>query len=257
MASSPTPPRVKGLNCPNCGAGIELRGLGRSVSVVCIQCLSVIDAQDPSLKIIQQFTAKERVMPKIPLGARGKLHGAVYEVIGFQVRAIEVDGVEYAWHEYVLFNPYKGYRYLSEYQGHWNDIVVLKAIPQSTTSRGSAAASYLGATYRHFQTAQAKTSYVMGEFPWRVEVGDVVEASDYVAPPRMLSSESAGNEITWSLGEYMAGAQVWQAFGLQGHAPPAIGVFANQPSPYAGKPGRIWRTCILLMILLFSLMLGF
>ncbi len=32
-----------------------------------------------------------------------------------------MEGVAYSWHEYVLFNPYKGFRYLTEYDGHWND----------------------------------------------------------------------------------------------------------------------------------------
>ncbi len=26
----------------------------------------------------------------------------------------------FQWREYLLFNPYKGYAFLSEYNGHWN-----------------------------------------------------------------------------------------------------------------------------------------
>ncbi|MEJ7605177.1 MAG: hypothetical protein WKF37_02675, partial [Bryobacteraceae bacterium] len=70
---------------------------------------------------MQQFQSIERFHPVIPLGTRGNLQGTRYEAIGFQMRGIEVDGIQYLWSEYLLFNPYQGYRYLTEYQGHWND----------------------------------------------------------------------------------------------------------------------------------------
>ena len=46
-----------------------------------------------------------KIQPLIPLGSRGKIRGVVYEVIGFQRRTIQVEGISYSWHEYVLFNP--------------------------------------------------------------------------------------------------------------------------------------------------------
>ena len=79
-------PNVKSLNCPNCGGTVQVRGMGRALNVVCIQCLSVLDATTPSLRVLQQFQAAERYQPLIPLGTRGKMRGDPYEVIGFQVR---------------------------------------------------------------------------------------------------------------------------------------------------------------------------
>ena len=125
LPSQPAKPQVKALNCPQCGAAITLRSFQQAVTVVCENCHSILDAKDPTLKILQQFQAiTGELKPLIPLGTRGKLRGTDYEVIGFQRRSIESDGVRYDWHEYLLFNPYKGFRYLSEYQGHWNDISV-------------------------------------------------------------------------------------------------------------------------------------
>jgi len=37
----------------------------------------------------------------------------MWEVIGFQVRTIRVQGIDYSWGEYLLFNPYEGFRYLT------------------------------------------------------------------------------------------------------------------------------------------------
>ena len=245
---------IVGLKCPNCGAGIELRGFEHTQSVVCIQCLAVLDAKDPNLQVIQQFAERQRVQPLIPLGTRGKLHGDPYEVIGFQERTILVDGMPYSWHEYLLFNPFKGFRYLTQYNGHWNDVKTLRETPPPAGSKsGKPAVSHLGETYLHFQSAEASTTFVMGEFPWQVRVGEGARVVDYIAPPRMLSVETTGSEQTWSMGEYIEGARVWEAFQLRGSPPPAAGTFANQPSPYTGKPGTIWRAFLGLVFVLVAL----
>jgi hypothetical protein len=237
MSPQTAPPEVQSLTCPNCGAPLAVRSMGRAVSIVCQHCHSILDAKDPQLRILQRFeaaTADET--PAIPLGSAGKWRGALYEVIGFQVRTTEVDGIDYSWREYLLFNPYKGFRYLTEYNGHWNDCSAATALPEAD----GAAAKYLGKRYRHFQTCTAKTTFVLGEFPWRVTVDDSIQVTDYIAPPYVLSSETAGNETTWTLGEYVNGPDIWKAFGLAGLAPPRIGVYENQPSEVRASAGRIW-----------------
>ena len=234
------PPQVKALNCSSCGAPLTIRAFQHTLSVVCGNCLSVLDAKDPDLRVLQQFQERQRVAPLIPLGTRGKIRGDLYEVTGFQVRTITVDGVEYSWSEYLLFNPYKGFRYLTEYQGHWNDVITLRNLPETDTSAPRPRARLLGETYQHFQTATAETTFVLGEFPWQVKVGEQVQVMDFISPPRILSRESTEGETTWSLGEYMTAAQVWQTFQLPGEPPVARGVFANQPSPYKGKVGSLW-----------------
>ncbi|MGC1413672.1 MAG: DUF4178 domain-containing protein, partial [Candidatus Acidiferrum sp.] len=193
------------------------------------------------------------VPPLIPLGTRGKIRGTDYEVIGFQRRSITVEGVRYDWHEYVLFNPYKPTRYLTEYQGHWNDISVCKELPIVQF----ASVNYLGEIYKHFQTAEANTNYVLGEFPWQVRVGEHATVTDYVKPPRVLSSEKMANEVTWSIGEYMYGADIWKAFNLPGQAPEAVGVYENQPSPVSENVKGIWSAFLAFAILLLVLLAGF
>jgi len=250
-------PKPQASFCPNCGGSIELRGFGQSLSAVCVQCLSILDTKTPTLTILQQFQARERILPLIPLGKRGKLHGGEYEVIGFQVREILVDSVAYQWHEYVLFNPFKGFRYLTQYDGHWTDVKPIKAIPEKTTKSGKKAVRYLGSTYSHFQSATASTVYVLGEFPWRVRVGETNQVEDYVSPPRMLSSEATEGEEVWSLGEYKDGSEIWRAFKIGGSPPKPVGVYANQPSPHSGKPTESWILgLILVSLLLFTMLLA-
>lgn len=229
--AGPPKEQVKALNCPHCGAALTVRSFDNAVSVVCGSCHSILDAKDPNLKVLQQFNViTGEDPPLIPLGTRGKIRGTDYEVIGFDRRTIKVEGVRYDWHEYVLFNPYKGFRYLTEYMGHWNDVSVCKDLPAAGADR-YADVNYMGETYKHFQTANAKTSFVLGEFPWQVRVGESGTVSDYVRPPRVLSCESSDGEVIWSIGEYMTGRDVWRAFGLPGSPPEALGVYENQPSP--------------------------
>jgi hypothetical protein len=245
-------PQLKSLNCPNCGAGLTLRTFGQAVTVVCEGCHSILDAQDPRLRILQTFhVATREDPPRIPLGTRGTIRGTKYEAIGFQRRSIRVDGIPYSWHEYVLFNPYQGFRYLTEYNGHWNDTSTLRSLP--SVSRGGNTLTYLGESYQHFQTANADTSFVLGEFPWQVRVGESAEVSDYVSPPRVISRETTGKEVTWSMGEYIAGRDLWKAFRLAGDPPAPIGVFENQPSPLSANVRTTWGMVAVFLTLLVAL----
>jgi hypothetical protein len=251
------PPQVRSFNCPNCGAPVVIRGFATTLSVVCDHCHSVLDAKDPNFAVLQRFQVAQRIQPLIPLGTRGKVRGDVYEVIGFQVRTITVDGTGYSWNEYLLFNPYKGFRYLTEYQGHWNDVTVLRTLPEVNMRAARPTAKLLGETYRHFQSAAARTTYVLGEFPWQVRVGETARCMDFVAPPRMLSCESTDDETVWSLGEYMPGPRVWEAFGLPGRPPSPVGVYENQPSPLGGSVKGIWAACLFFLLSLTLIFLLF
>lgn len=244
--------KTKALYCPNCGGPVEFRGFGHALTVVCPQCLSLLDATSPLLKIVQEAQdAQSRRTPLIPLGTRGKWAGTTWEAIGFQCRSVEEDGVIYEWEEYLLFNPYKGFRYLVQYNGHWNFVTPVESLPERRAVGARPAVFFEGNLYKHFSGAQASTVFVIGEFPWRVKVGEEVLADDFVHPPFVLSSETTSDEVTWSKGEYVPGPDIWKAFGLPGSPPRPQGVYLNQPSPYAGKVGGIWALFALMLVALF------
>ena len=250
------------LSCPSCGAPLTISAAGHTLTVVCANCRSILDARDPNLQVLEKFEAKQLIQPLIPLGTRGKLHGTDYEVIGFQVRTTDVEGLPDSWAEYLLFNPCKGFRYLTEYNGHWNYVQTVPANPERIQVGKKPGAKLMGHTYVLFDTELATTTYVLGEFPWRVHVGEKNGIKDFIAVPRILSCEITEQETVWSLGEYMTGAQVWQAFPLPGHPPPPRGIFANQPAPFAGQASSMWRVClnllsgIVLLAILFYVFAG-
>lgn len=227
-----------------------MRGFGYALTAVCPQCFSVLDVSTPEIKLLQQIEEKYRRTPKIPLGTRGKMSGAQWEVIGFQTRTIEDDGETFSWDEYLLFNPFKGFRYLTEYDGHWNFVKPMEEMPHRVALGGRPGVIFEGRRFRHFSGAEAATTFVLGEFPWRVKTGDKVIDDDFVDPPTVLSAETTDDEVTWSRGEYVAGAEIWKAFALTGNAPAARGVYLNQPSPYVGGMwGSFALMCAILVVL--------
>jgi predicted RNA-binding Zn-ribbon protein involved in translation (DUF1610 family) len=244
------------LNCPNCGGTVTIRRPDETVNAVCGYCRSVLDAGSPTLAVLQSFHDRAWVEPGIPLGSTGRMHGAEWTVLGVQQQTIGVEGVKYSWREYLLHAPERGFRYLTEYDGHWNDVVPLKEAPRMIGRGQQMRVRHRGTWFRHFQRAAAETTFVLGEFPWQVRVGDRVEANDFVAPPLLLSREKTRDEVTWSLGEYVPGQRIWDAFGLQGTPPHPRGVYANQPVPHPSAT-PLWYAfmafaAVLLVVLVVS-----
>ena len=235
FGGGPRATNVKGLNCPQCGAPIELRTGELALSVACPSCAAILDARDPNLAVLQQHQQRTgRVEPVIPLGTTGTIAGEQWQAIGFQVRGITVSGVDYRWREYLLWNAERGFRYLTEYDGHWNDVTVVKGVPHELAGGDPPAVEYNNERFKHFQSAVATTSFALGEFPWQVKTGDHVATDDYVSPPRMLSREKTDDEITWSLSTYTPPERIAESFKLANPLPSPRGTFANQPNPRAG-----------------------
>lgn len=261
MASPYVAPPVakpKAVYCPNCGGPVERRGFGHTLSIVCPACKSVLDASTPLLQILQRVEhLQSAYQPLIPLGSRGTLFNVSWEAIGYQVRSVTVEGERFAWEEYLLFNPYHGFRYLTQYNGHWNWVTALESVPQPRTQGAKPTVTFENSTYQHFSSAQVTTDFVLGEFPWRVQFGDTLRGDDFISPPNILSREATKEETTWSWGVYTNGADIWKAFALPGAPPPARGVYLNQPSPHTGQIAGYWGTFIKLAGILLLLMLMF
>jgi hypothetical protein len=161
--------------------------------------------------------------PQLALGARGVLQGDPWQIIGYQRVKDNWSG----WDEYLLFNPWKGFRFLVTFQGHWT---LVRLLPDHDGS-----ADFEGEHYRMFFRSNVSTVGVLGEFYWRVKVGDVSQVADYIHPPRVLSQEfhPVSKDVTWSVGEYLDCAEVSAAFmPNQARLPVPTGVYLNQPNPY-------------------------
>ena len=157
----PSAPRIKSFRCPACGNSLTVRGLEQTESLACGSCQSVIDLTDENFRILATYAVSIKHEPLIPLGSRGKLRGELFEVIGFLRRKIEVEGVEYEWSEYLLFNPYKGFRWLTEYNGHWNFVKTTTQTPKPLSSDEQGARQLSGGNIPAFSDG-SRTGVVCG-----------------------------------------------------------------------------------------------
>ncbi|MBI5366753.1 MAG: DUF4178 domain-containing protein [Planctomycetes bacterium] len=228
MRPAPPPLAVQSFACAKCGAPLSVRAPGKTAVVACEYCGSIVDARDPGHQLLVAYEQKIPSKPTIPLGARGTLRGETWECLGYLRRRVVVEGTPYTWDEYLLWNPYRGYRWLTEYAHHWTWVKPTTSLP----SRSGKDVNFLGHEYRRFQEAEAEIIYVLGEFYWKALRGDTARCIDYVCPPNLLSEEKTADEVTWSIGEYMEPAAVWQAFKLAGTPPEPRGIASAQPSPW-------------------------
>lgn len=241
-ATEPERKDASSLKCPNCGAAVELRAAGFTMSATCGSCGSIMDTATPDLALIIQAQKQQRRIPLLPIGRRGELFGINYEVIGFQHVKDGFSG----WVEYLLFNPWQGFAWLVTYNGHWSFVRRLYEQPQlgrGVLSGSSAHATFEGETYHLFAKSDVETDYVVGEFYWKVSVGMNTQVSDFISPPRILSSETYPDltEKTWSQGEYIEPETIEKAFNLEEHLREPVGTYLNQPNPYLAKSRQLKR----------------
>lgn len=217
------------MACPSCGAPVNLRAEGQTMSAVCGSCAGILDTTTPHLTEIGQVSkAILKIKLLLPIGARGLLKNELWEIVGFMRRKDKWS----TWDEYLLFNPWLGFRFLVNYKGHWS---LVRILPGHSTGN-----TWNGETFKLFAHEDVTTTDVLGEFYWRVKNGEKATVSDHVSPPRVLSCEAMPglNEITWSGGEYVDHLEVQKAFLRDGgRLPSPVGPYLNQPNPHSQK----WR----------------
>ena len=208
----PQPGRTRTVACPNCGGSVKIRANGLSISAACASCGAILDVTNADIRMIGEAQARTR-HPLIELGTRAHLVGSLWEVVGFQTRSDVVEG--WSWDEYLLFSPYEGFRFLVQDEENWTLYALLpQDVPNPLYGAGDRQ------QYRPVSTSRARTDYVMGEFYWRVRVGDEVDIQEFEASSYLLSREQAATEVTWSRGVRLTAADITTAFKLPSQAVP-------------------------------------
>ncbi len=248
---------VKGrqFNCPNCGSPVQVK-LAGSKSITCGACNSLIDLTQGVGGELKHAQQDEPVKALIPLGSMGTLQGKPWQVVGFQHRMGHEVGDEdesFGWEEYLLFNAKAGFIFLVDATDGWS---IVKPATGAPTKRGSNAYAYLGTNYSLQYRYKAETTYVAGEFYWQVQRGQTTFNEDYASGKSLLSSEQAGQELTWSVGSKMDYAAVATAFKLKDRA----GDFQrNDVTPFAASGvssiGVVgWIVILVVVVVLLALL---
>jgi hypothetical protein len=232
------------LRCPSCGGDITIHVPDRTERVVCGYCSTALDYTSGALDIYQRVE-RARQAPEIPLGTTGELDGERIIVIGFMGRFCVVDGDTYRWNEYLLHGP-SGYSFLVEDCGHFTLVRSINAADaQKQLNEGA---------FRLFSSVVANVEFVIGEFYWKVEVGEQAVTRDFIAPPNILSEERSRDEVVWSLGRYIPSNELWKSLGLSNSPPIQVGVAPAQPCPH--HPRLSLTISLLAVVALIVLSLG-
>ena len=230
------------------------------MTAICPSCGGTIDVSREFPELIQaQEALYRRVTPTLEIGTRGRFENTDWEVIGY-LRRRDADapdeGEGSEWAEYLLFNPYRGFRWLVEAEGHWNWVTMTKARPSEVSP---ARVVFRGTVYKPALKGRATVTFVRGEFYWRVKVGDTADTGDYLSGNDLLTVERSDDEEVWSTGRYIYPDEVREAFGLEHRltTPSTVGI--NEPDPYRDRWRRTWPVWlatlgVLVMIQIFCAM---
>jgi hypothetical protein len=246
----PPAPAVKALTCPACGGTVELRAAGYSVNVACQYCGSLLDVTDPQVKLITEYHQAAEAL-EIPLGTRGMLRGIEWQAIGYVRRSVAGG---WAWQEYLLFNPYHGYRWLITDGRGWSLGRQLTFTPQ----RDNHETLRVGRQtfQRFYNDSTTRVDYVLGEFYWRVSVGEKVVGADWVRGGGMLSREKNAHEVSWTHAVLLGREEVPDAFGVAKrgrHWPP----MPHERSPNAAWLGDGLKIALGILLLLIVVTMAF
>jgi hypothetical protein len=248
-----------GLNCPNCGASVELRAPDEAMRVACGSCGSLLGCDKGSELYLLTALQRPGPEPLIPLGRTGRLHGKKWTVYGHLIRSVTFEGERYEWAEYLLRGEAgEGYRWLVCSDGHWSWVEPVHA--GDVLSDGPSGVRLGGERFAHYQSASARVDALRGEFYWKVALGERVGTADFIHPPRMLSREASADEVNWSLGTYLDVEEVSAAFGVKAGLPRPWGVAPHQPNPNArplkGMLGLAGVFSLLLLALVCAMLLS-
>lgn len=244
------------LNCSQCGGPLDLKAPDQAERIWCPYCGAGHDIANGKLAFFKKLKPS-KTRPIIPLGNTGTVDGVAYVVAGFMERAVTFDR-DYYWTEYLLYNRDSGYRWLVHSDDHWSFVTPLRpgdvgdVAPLGTAKN----VQYDGRPYKIFQSATARVTHVLGEFYWKVAVGERVDTVDYVSPPFGISKEitiEGAKEIQYSHARYMEPREVEQVFGVERLVRPS-GVGPIQPYPGA-RLGKLWLA-MLAVLLAAAMFLG-
>lgn len=258
------------VKCLSCGGPITLRGYGQIEQVSCPYCGSTLSPDTSGSLEILKAAQRQRRPSALQLHKRGKLPNVAddgsgpggkdgegeteWEVIGVCWRQVTSEGVAYPWQEFMLFNPFHGYRWLiySMTDGSWMFGEALQGAPEKI-GLAHKALKFQKDRFKHFSTGRAEVIYVEGEFPWQVEVGDIAISEDYVAKQRGLSVEHStsegGSEVNFTRMRHIEADEVWKAFGASDSPPAQNGVGLLTPNPNKERSPWFWKACIGLLAL--------
>ncbi len=246
--------KTQSIKCPNCGGDLPVLSPG-SERMACKYCNAISDVKLQQV-VAQQAQAREG--PSIELGRRGVVpvadakgvYNVEWTVLGYMERSTGSPGSDdwFGWQEYLLYNAQHGYRWLVFDEGNFLLVTPLAA-GDVDASRAPVFVNHRNLHFQRRNAQQARVDYVVGEFYWKVAVGESVWAEDYVHGREVVSSERTETEVSWSHSVVIPTAVVTQAFGYQ---PKASQYGAAVVGGGGGANGLVGLIVVIVVVLVFA-----
>lgn len=246
-------PQIKSreTKCPNCGGPLPLRAPGASSRIACSYCGALSDLETNQILAQQDVT---RAKPWIPLGAKGTLENIEWTAIGYVERYCEIDDERFEWQEYLLYNEREGFRWLVVDEGVCRfgqsigaGDIDPRGLPHTVGARGM--------TFHRRSGNWAMVSRVIGEFYWKVQIGERVFAEDYENRAWMVSCEKAETEVNWTVSHVVPTRVIVEAFGLQDRAAPHRPEPAEPSEPFKPSGGNSNTLVVLIVIVVVFILM--
>lgn len=243
-------PGPHAYTCQKCAKDIKVYTHAQAKFVSCAECGAYYRLNAGTLQFIKKVS-NSNFKYNITLGTKGVVYGDTFTVISACER---VEGKALIpWREYTLFNPIKGYLYLSEYQGHWILMDQLDHTPYFDPSTHEIL--YKGFLYRAYDKYRPSLNHSAGEFPYDV-VNTTPEILELISPPLMLSREFTQNELRWYSGRHIEAKEIGNIFKVN-ELPAQTGIGLIQPQSFSLHFDTILRLSLLALALFFIVQLVF
>jgi hypothetical protein len=199
------------LRCPNCAATLRLHAGHRTERIACEHCLAVFDSQ--SLKLIPCQQQKTASAPLLALGSIGRLQETDFTVVAYVLSSREINPEGRVWHEYLLFAPTVGFRWLIDCGHAW-----LWASQQNLADLDLAdfpsSIRQKGRTFRLRASDVARRAFVLGEFYWKLQPGQTLQCSDYEFGSDLIFREANETCVCWWYAQPLEFPCIAEAFNL-------------------------------------------
>jgi Domain of unknown function (DUF4178) len=229
-------------HCTECGHVNTAKGKALTLAMTCKKCgLYFYTHSQLNFKFVNEYS------PIIPIGARGTISGASYEVMAFTVKREKK--YKYHWHEYALFNPYQGVAFLTQSDGNWN---FLKPYAKHPWSFGKTEVPAIdNRKFSLYAKYRAEVLFASGEY--FADVIDVTESSqhyEHINPPYILNFEESNKRLGAYLGEYISPDRVASGFNLPKSAlPKKVGLGYTEPLLFSFKESTLINVTVASLVL--------
>jgi hypothetical protein len=203
------------LQCPNCGAPLEIHTGHQAKTIVCSACASLIDLTPEQAAVIGQASKKVRAMVPLDLGMEATLDGVLYQVVGWLRYEGSDDEDRWRWDEWLLASAEGEFRWLT-YDPEAG-FVLQKKVPLAgpIDVRRATSIPVPDGQAQVSERAQAKIIGLAGELTWRAKIGDRIYYLDAKKNGTLYSAEATQEEVELLAGQVIPEEAIWQGFGNQ------------------------------------------